>query len=257
AACSRRSSARRSSRCSIRAASSLPATSRSTAATQSASSRSTGSRSTSSMRRHMTPSNGRPPGRPAASRIGSAPSRSYPSTPSRWSSSAFRTSTRTRRSYAARSRTWPPSPGSIRTARSGRLAGHRPYGDDVDPEQDNGERERRPEQGAPLALAKPAHADAAHDQGDEKDETPGVGEDEPDTEPLRGWTARGGRPALGAYPPARGPHEAPAGRGAREQRPVAEPQESRVTARQGEAGGRREDAADEDHRPEHVQEERE
>ena len=64
------------------------------------------------------------------------------------------------------------------------LAGHRPGGDDVDRQQHDGEHEHRLQQPRALALAEPAHADAAEDERDQQDQPAEVGGDPADPEPV-------------------------------------------------------------------------
>ena len=65
------------------------------------------------------------------------------------------------------------------------LAGHRPHGDDVGGEQDEGEDQRRSQQARTTSGVQSAYADATGDQRDEQDETARVGDDVADAEPCR------------------------------------------------------------------------
>src|SRR5215469_5673990 len=142
-----------------------------------------------------------------------------------------------RKSYGARPPTSRPSPVSTRTDSSGGLAGHGPHCDDVRPEQDDRKHERGPEQRGPLSGAEPAHADAADDEGDEKDEPTGVRDDEPDVEPPRSRNAFVGPALLRGDPLGSDAHDDPARQRHGKQRAVADPQESRIAACQPEARG--------------------
>src|SRR6266576_3712717 len=121
--------------------------------------------------------------------------------------------TSTTASTAATSRRRDPRPVAMRKVcqtKSGRLAGHRPDGDDVGAQQHDREHERRPEQSRTLAGPEPANSDPADDQRDEEDQTAGIGKDEPDVEPGRSRNALCGPALLRGDPLGADPHQEPA-----------------------------------------------
>src|SRR5262249_37609557 len=79
----------------------------------------------------------------------------------------------------------------------------------------------------------------------------------PDAEPGRSRNALRGPALLRGDPLRADSHQDPPWQGHCEQRPVAEPQEAGVPAREGQTAGAGEEPADEDHRSEHVHEQRE
>src|SRR6476660_5372873 len=96
------------------------------------------------------------------------------------------TTSTTTASTVATSRRRDPGPVAMRKVcqtKSGRLARHRPDGDDVGTQQHDRQHERRSEQGRSLAGPEPANADPADDERDEEDQAADIGEDEPDVEP--------------------------------------------------------------------------
>src|SRR3954451_19960776 len=156
--------------------------------------------------------------------------------------------TSTTASTAATSRRRDPRPVAMRKVcqtKSGRLAGHRPDGDDVGAQQDDRERERRAKQSRPPSRAQATHSDAAHDEGDEEDEPADVGEEEPDVEPPRSGNTLVVPALLRGDPLGTDTHHERARQRHHEQGPVAEAQESRVPSCQAEAGGAGEQPADE------------
>src|SRR5688572_6980269 len=139
------------------------------------------------------------------------------------------------------------------------LAGHRPYGHEGCHEHDPRDHHGRFQEAGALAVAEPADADPAENQRDENEEGTGVRDDPPDAEP-RGLvhSLREVFPgALRVQPLRADAHHDVPGQRDEQQRPVPEPEEAGVAARKRERARAGQQSADEHHRPEDVDEQRE